>query len=538
MTTIDGLASALKPLFAFLSYALMQAEPVFYKIPGSHVIASYVKSSQNYPGRTVLGILLALFAIRTLLQSRDSRTRTVRGTDDGKKDFMQFSGTEVRNLVDEWTAEPLDAPLTLEQQSNLAFVPVVFSTIGPRPTLVSTGEQVLNLASDNFTGLADNETIKARTIETLRKYCAGIYVPPGSYHVIDTQTYLERDIADCLGTEASILYSNGFSTIPCMISAFATRGDVIVADRGINYAIQKGLQISRSTVFWFDHNDMKSLEDVLLRVEKERREPLTRRFIVTEGIFKKDGAIVDLPKLIELKHKYKYRLILDESISFGTVGRTGRGLTELYNVPATQIDMIVGSLVNGLNSSGGFCAGSRTVVDHQRINGTSVIFSAAVPAGLAVSASAGINILRTTPSILKKLKENVRTIQAILNQVEAITIPSHADSPIIYIHLRSAATLSASTSASSNPPNTVTFPPREVPSFDIEAEERLLRDIVDEALAQGVWITRARRLHGQQLVEARPSIRLAVTSALSRRECRRAADVIKAAVVKVLTKRE
>ena len=36
---------------------------------------------------------------------------------------------------------------------------------------------------------------------------------------------------------------------------------------------------------------------------------------------------------IELKYKYKYRLILDETYSFGTVGRTGRGLTELYNVP-------------------------------------------------------------------------------------------------------------------------------------------------------------------------------------------------------------
>ncbi|KAH9012256.1 serine palmitoyltransferase [Lactarius pseudohatsudake] len=428
--------SALKPLFAFLSYAFIQAEFFFYNIPGSHVIASYVKSSQNYPGRTVLGILLALFAIRTLLQSPPHRQR--------KKEFY----AEVRNLVDEWTTEPLDPLLTLEEQSNLALVPVVFSTVGPRPKLANTGKQVLNLASDNFTGLADNETIKARTIETLRKYCFGIHVAPGSYRINEVQMYLERDIANFLGTEASILYSHGFSTMPCMISAFATHGDVIVADRGINYAIQKGLQLSRSTVRWFDHNDLKSLEDVLLT-----------RFIVTEGIFKKDGAMVDLPKLIELKHKYKYRLILDESISFGTVGRTGRGLTELYNVPATQIDMIVGSLANDLNSSGGFCAGSP------------------FPVGPVVSASVGINILRNTPSILRKLQANVRAIRAILDQA---------------------------------------------PSFVITGEERLLRDIVVEALAQ----------------DARPSIRLAVTSALSLRECRRAAGVIKAAVVKVLMKGE
>ena len=61
---------------------------------------------------------------------------------------------------------------------------------------------------------------------------------------------------------------------------------------------------------------------------------------------------------------------------------------------------------------------------------------------------------------------------------------------------------------------------------------------MDEALAQGVWTTRARRLRGQELVEARPSFRLAVTAALSRKECERAAGAIKAAVAKVPVKRK
>ena len=195
--------------------------------------------------------------------------------------------------------------------------------------------------------------------------------------------------------------------------------------------------------------------------------------------------------------------------------------------------MLIGSVANGLNSSGGFCAGSRIVVDHQRINGTSFVFSAAVPALLAVSASEGINILRNTPSILTTLQENLRAIRAVLDRVEAITIPSHASSPIIHIHLRS-----ATPSASAKAPNPATPAPREVPSFDIAGEERPLQDIVDEVLVQGVWISRARRLRGQELVETRPSIRLAVTAALSRKECERAAGVIKAAVTKVLVKRK
>ncbi|KAI9452050.1 pyridoxal phosphate-dependent transferase [Lactarius psammicola] len=311
------------------------------------------------------------------------------------------------------------------------------------------GKQVLNLASFNFTGLAGNEIIKVRAIETLREYDVDSCDLPGFYSTIDVHIDLERDIAAFLSTEASIIYSQ-------------------VADRGTNFAIQKGLQTSCSTVRWFDHYDLNSLEGVLLS--------------------------------------------------------------------ATQIDMLVASVSNGLNSSGGFCAGSGIVVDDQRINGTAFVFSTTVPALLAVSASEGINILRNTPSILSTLQENVRAIRAVLDRVEVITIPSHAASPIIHIHLRSAATLSPTPSA--KPPNPATPAPRDAPTFDIIGEEHLLQDIVDEALAQGVWITRARRLRGQELVEARPSIRLAVTAGLSRKECERAAGVIKAAVLKVLVKRK
>lgn len=112
---------------------------------------------------------------------------------------------------------------------------------------------------------------------------------------------LERNLAEFLGTESAILYSQAFSTISSVIPAFCKRGDVIVADRGVNFAIQKGLQISRSTIRWFDHNDLKNLEEVLVSVEKERKKkrlPLTRRFIVTEGIFENDGALLDLPKVV------------------------------------------------------------------------------------------------------------------------------------------------------------------------------------------------------------------------------------------------
>ena len=63
--------------------------------------------------------------------------------------------------------------------------------------------------------------------------------------------------------------------------------------------VRKGIQISRSTVRWYDHNDMEDMQRVLERVLKEQaKKPLTRRFIVTEGLFENVGDMVDLPKIV------------------------------------------------------------------------------------------------------------------------------------------------------------------------------------------------------------------------------------------------
>lgn len=207
--------------------------------------------------------------------------------------------------------------------------------------------------------------------------------------------------------------------------------------------------------------------------------------------------------------------------------------------------MLVGSVANGLASSGGFCAGSQVVVDHQRINGTSFVFSASMPALLSVSASEGISILQGNPSILASLQENIRAVHSVLNPLVAggvISIPSHPASPIIHITVKplSASSLSPAaipTSSKSGKSNPTSIVPRDPPVFDFLAEEKILQEVVEECLAQGVWVTRAKRLKGQEMVEARPSIRVAVTAALGRKEVEKAAGVLKAALGKVLGRR-
>ena len=48
---------------------------------------------------------------------------------------------------------------------------------------------------------------------------------------------------------------------------------------------------------------------------------------------------------IELKYKYKVRIFIDESASFGVLGHTGRGLTEHFNVPVSLLFLFFFSLL-------------------------------------------------------------------------------------------------------------------------------------------------------------------------------------------------
>lgn len=113
--------------------------------------------------------------------------------------------------------------------------------------------------------------------------------------------------------------------------------NVFCRDECVNFAIQKGLDAARSHIVFFKHNDMDDLERCLreqekLDVKNPKKALRTRRFLIAEAIYMNTGEMCPLVELITLRKKYKLRLFLDESISFGAIGAHGRGLTEFLNV--------------------------------------------------------------------------------------------------------------------------------------------------------------------------------------------------------------
>ncbi|KAF2144471.1 uncharacterized protein K452DRAFT_245334 [Aplosporella prunicola CBS 121167] len=493
-----------------------EATTQFHRIPGSAIVLRYIKSSyQNDPVRSAVELFLFLFFVRYLLSPKYST----------QKQKIALTEDEIDELVEDWTPEPLVAPQTALEGMDNDKRPVIVGPTGPK-TKLSNGRTVTNLASYNFHNFLSSETLKEKAINTLRTYGVGPCGPPGFYGTQDVHMKTEADIAAHLGVPACIIYAQSFSTISSVIPAFSKRGDIIVADNSVNYSVRKGIQISRSTVRWFEHNDMDDLEKVLERTVKEQaRKPLTRRFIITEGLFENVGDVANLPKLIELKLKYKFRLILDETWSYGVLGRTGRGVSEAQNVDASEIDMIIGSLAGPLCAGGGFCAGSEEVVEHQRISAAAYTFSAALPAILSTTASETVALLQENPDLLVQLRENIKSMRAQLDpRSDWVRCTSVVDNPMMLLSLK---------------PEVVAS--KRLTDMD---QEFLLQEAVDECLSNGVLVTRLKAMppavgagekeRGWQPV---PAIKVCVTSGLSKKEIEKAGVVIRHAITKVMTKK-
>ena len=508
------------------------------KLPGSAIVVRYIRSSyQDDPIRSLVELFLFIFAVRYLLAPAYSTKKT---------QHVPLGEDEIEELVEDWTPEPLTSEQTELERLENERRPVIVGPSGPRVKLQG-GRTVTNLASANHYNFAAHPELTQRAIDTVRTYGVGPCSPPGFYGTQDVHMKSEADIATHVGLPAAIIYAQSFSTISSVIPAFCKRGDIIVADRAVNHAIRKGMQIARSTVRWFEHNDMDDLERVLARVVHEGRgKPLTRRFIVTEGLFETTGNMVPLPRLVELKTTHRFRLLLDETLSYGVLGATGRGVTEHLHVDPTHLDMMIGGLAGALAAGGGFCAATHEIVEHQRLSAAAYTFSAALPALLAVTASATVALLQSNPQHIRSLRENTHALRAALLRPggacpDLLRCTSHPDNPIQLLVL----------------PDPIVAARR----LSRADQDALLQDVLDEALSSaGLLLARlrvapspnvARHHHAAAAAAAataaaanatprdmddapRPALKVFVSAALSRRDMEKAASGIRNAAQTVL----
>lgn len=351
------------------------------KIPGGSIVLKYIKLSyKNDPIRSLFELALFIFAVHYFLSSKRK---------ENKADTIRFTEKEINELVAEWEPEPLVEPVTPREKWVMKSVPQVVGANSSHATIKGVDGPVINFASCDYLNMSESPKVRSATKTVISNSGVGACGPPNFYGSADVHVRLEEDLATYLGAERAILYGQDFVTAGSVLPSFLKRGDLCVVDSGVNLAIQKALIVSRCDIEWFDHNDPDHLEQILNELQPvlDKQKPIRRRFVVTEGIFENSGEICALPKIVELKDKFKYRLFLDESRSIGVLGKNGKGVAEHYNIPRSDINITIGALSSAFASSGGFCVGVVPMVHHQRILSLAYVFSASLPPYCAKVAS-------------------------------------------------------------------------------------------------------------------------------------------------------
>jgi 8-amino-7-oxononanoate synthase len=260
------------------------------------------------------------------------------------------------------------------------------------PSLLAQARELINFGSNDYLGLAADPRLADAARRAIDEEGWGAGASPLVTGRSAWHARLEDRLADFEGTEAALLFPSGFAANAGTVAALVDRGDVIFADQKNHASLIDGCRLSRAETFVYRHCDCAHLAE-LLRDHAGFR----RRLIVTDTLFSMDGDFSPLVELAGLAEKYNAMFLVDEAHATGVFGKRGRGLREELGVEKC-VDVRVGTLSKALGCSGGFVAGSRSLIDWLVNRARPYVFSTAQPAANAAAAVAALEIVESEPA--------------------------------------------------------------------------------------------------------------------------------------------
>jgi len=266
---------------------------------------------------------------------------------------------------------------------------------------LDSGQKVLNFCANNYLGLSNNSKLIEAAKKALDDHGYGMSSVRFICGTTDLHRELERKIADFFGTEDTILYAACFDANGGVFEPLLTEEDAIISDALNHASIIDGVRLCKAQRYRYNNADMEDLERQLQLAEKQRF-----RLIVTDGVFSMDGNVAPLDRIASLAEKYNAMVMVDESHSAGVVGKTGRGVTELYNLKG-KIEIITGTLGKAFGGAiGGFTTGKKEIVELLRQRSRPYLFSNSIPPLVAAAGIKMVDMMTETNDLQDKLHRN------------------------------------------------------------------------------------------------------------------------------------
>jgi glycine C-acetyltransferase len=268
------------------------------------------------------------------------------------------------------------------------------------------GREVINLASNNYLGLANHPRLIDASLEATRTYGVGSGAVRTIAGTMRIHMELEERIARFKNVEACVVFQSGFAANAGTVSAILGKEDFILSDELNHASIIDGARLSRAKIKVFRHKDVAHCEELLKEVAGEPGHKL----VITDGVFSMDGDIGPVDKLAALAEKYGAIMMVDDAHASGVLGRNGRGSIDHFKMHG-RVDVQVGTLSKAIGALGGYVCGSRDLIDYLYHRARPFLFSTSHPPGVAASCIAAFDILENEPERIERLWANTRYFQ-------------------------------------------------------------------------------------------------------------------------------
>ncbi len=265
------------------------------------------------------------------------------------------------------------------------------------------GREVINLASNNYLGLANHPKLVEAAIEATRRYGAGSGAVRTIAGTMTLHVELEQRIARFKRVEACVVFQSGFTANAGTVAAILGPEDTIISDELNHASIIDGCRLSKARIRIFPHRDFEAAGRMLAELDGTPG----RKLLITDGVFSMDGDIAPLPVLVELAERHGAIMMVDDAHASGVLGRNGRGTIDHFNLHG-RVDIQVGTLSKAIGCLGGYICGSRDLIEYLYHRGRPFLFSTSHPPAVAAACLAAFDLLEQEPERIEKLWENTR----------------------------------------------------------------------------------------------------------------------------------
>ncbi len=317
-----------------------------------------------------------------------------------------------------------------------------------RETIERGGKTLINLASNNYLGLAHDVRVIEAGKKALEQYGLGSgasRLVSGNCEVVDA---LERKLAKFKSQEAALVFPSGYQANVGVLTAIAGPRDTLIMDSLNHASLIDGARLSGAKVLKYAHKNMDDLEQILQTATESKSlihhsvpeqnhsrgaRPATRDqiFIVTDGVFSMDGDLAPLPKIVELAKRYGAQIVLDDAHGSGIVGPDGKGTSAHFGLEK-EIDIHIGTLSKAFGAQGGFVAGSKILIDWLVNKSRGFIFSTGISPVLAAGAMKALEISVAEPDRRSKLFGHIENLRVGLSK-KGYTLSGEPESPMLLV---------------------------------------------------------------------------------------------------------